>query len=226
MSKDTLPPIPTTPGSPRKYLLNRGTRLTRVHSMKFSPSSFNPTLAEVDKGGGRFDATGEDRYSFLYAGSSDECAVSETLLRDYELKPAGGRLLPRIVIKETLISWVRTTEDLMLVSIQDAADFGALQLNPTWLTHSLSEDYAHTRRWGHAIRRWAPWAQGFVWISRLCPPDQAFVFFGDRFAAGSPPLEELTTAVPFPPGTNRLDIGAAHNHLLAILGDLRFSLSP
>ncbi len=223
-----LPPIPSTPGKPRKYLLNAGTRLARVHSVKYSAATFNPTLADVRWGGGRFDATREDPYSYLYAGSSDACAISEALLRDYELDPSGGRLLPRVLIEDKLISWIRPTLDLTLVKIQQAQDFGALQLSPSWLTQSPSSDYPHTRRWCHAIRRWAPWAQGLTWISRLSPPEHATVFFGDRIPATSsnPPFEEMVTAVPFPPGTNRLDIGAAHNHLLAILGDLHLSLSP
>jgi hypothetical protein len=36
----------------------------------------------------------------------------------------------------------------------------------TWLTHAPSMAYGFTRRWGHAIRAWAPWAAGFVWYSQ------------------------------------------------------------
>lgn len=222
-----LPPIPSVPGRPQKYLLNAGTRLTRIHSIRFLAAAFNPTLAEVDSGGGRFDGTAEDPYGFLYAGGTDACAISEAVLRDYELNPAGGRLLPRILIQEKAISWIRPTLDLTLVKILDAQDFGALQLSPSWLSQSHSSDYPHTRRWCQAIRQWAGWAQGLVWTSKLNPPAQAFVFFDDRLPARpTSPFEEMVTAVPYPPGTNRLDIGAAHNHLLAILGDLHFSLSP
>src|SRR2546430_1973575 len=61
-------PPPNYDGSPRPYELPAGSRLSRVFTTRLGPREFNPTLAPLARvGGGRFDATSEDEYAYLYA---------------------------------------------------------------------------------------------------------------------------------------------------------------
>jgi RES domain len=171
-------------GLPARTLLAAGTVLLRVHLTAFPPDSFNPSPSHRYYGGGRFDATDDDRYPYLYAGESVGVAIAETLLRDLPFDNTGIRQLPVPKIRGRRISAVRTTADLEMVSLRSAADLGAVAQDP-WLTTCDPGDYAQSRHWAHWIRSQAPSAAGYVWMSRREPTQRAFVLFGDRVAANA-----------------------------------------
>jgi hypothetical protein len=210
---DQEPPL-SYDGDPHPYSLVAGTPLSRVHSAQFDVCAFKPLPADPHWGGSRFDATADDPYPYLYAAGDDHTAVAETLLRDLPIDVRGARLLPLSATHERRISWLRPTVDLRLVSLRSGEDLAAVAQD-TWLVQAPANDYGKTRRWAHAIRSWAPWAQGFTWVSRREPKGLAYILFGDR----CPPdcLEAITVNTPVHPDDNYLDRGAGAIYLAAIL---------
>lgn len=195
--------------------------LTRVHSTAFGVTQFNPTLALNDLQGGRFDGTPEDEYAFLYAAENDATAVSEALLRDLSADEYGARLLPRVRLSRLSISWLRATADLELVSLRAGQDLAAVGQD-AWLTASPAAEYASTRRWASAIRRWAPWACGLTWRSYREPEGFAYIFFDDRCPGDC--FEEVTDGLPVPPGDQSLHVGAARLYVEGILASYRVAV--
>ena len=161
-------PPPRYDGTPRRFVLQRGTRLTRIHSAQFAVTKFNPTVARSELQGGRFDATPDDEYPYLYAAEDDATAVSEALLRDLLIDERGARLLPRVALSGRRIGWLRATVDLELVNLRSGEGLAAIGQD-TWLTTAPAAEYGMTRRWASGIRRWAPWAGGLTWRSHREP---------------------------------------------------------
>ena len=188
--------------------------------MEFEVAAFNPTLAMNELQGGRFDATPEDPYPFLYAASDDPTAISETLLRDLPIDTSGSRLLPRVRINGLKISWLHVNAGLRLVNLRSGTDLASAGQD-SWLTTTTSE-YNSTRQWCAAIRTWAPWACGITWRSLREPMGFAFIFFGDRCPKGC--FREQSLGLPVPADDRELDSGTAHQYLSAILTDYRVAL--
>jgi hypothetical protein len=212
-------------GEPKKHQLPAGTRLSRVHQASWPPTNFNATLADMHWGGGRFDATEEDEYAYLYAGDDDGCAVSESLLRDLPVESSGGRFLPRGAVEGRVLSWLVTSREIVLVRLIDGEDLAAVGQD-TWLVQCPSGEYGFTRRWAHAIRRWAPWGEGSVWRSRREPSSMAYVLFRDRLEASGPAVTELTIGNPLSAGRNKLDAGEGELYLKSILSRYNVTLAP
>ncbi len=220
-----MPPYQAPPsryeGVPRRFFLPAGTRLTRIHSAAFGVVEFNPTVARSDLRGGRFDSTPGDDYEFLYAADHDPTAVSEVLLRDLPIDDYGARLLPRVRLSELRIGWFSTTLELELVSLRSGVDLAALGQD-SWLTTASAADYAMTRRWSSAIRKWAPSASGLTWRSLREPDGFAYIFFSDRCPVGC--FEEVTDGLPLPTGDRNLDAGAGRLYVEEILASYRVAL--
>jgi hypothetical protein len=192
-----IQPPPQYTGTPAMTRLPARTVLYRVHLTRYPAHAFNPMPAHRYYGGGRFDATDDDHYPYLYAGESVEVAIAEMLLRDLAWDATGTRYLPASALTGRRISAVNTTTDLELVSLRTAADLGAV-CQDAWLTTCEPACYAQSRYWAHWIRQRAPAAAGLVWMSYREPSRQAFVFFGDR----TPATAITTTATAaLPPGT-------------------------
>lgn len=214
------PPPDAYSAKPGRSRLKAGVRLTRIHDARFGAASFNPTLADRHWGGGRFDATEDDPYAFLYAGGDDVCAVAEALLRGLPLLPTGSRVLPKKALSGRRISWIASREDLKLVSLRSGRDLGKLGQD-SWLSKCDWKDYGFTRRWAHQIRGWAPWAQGFVWRSRLEEASLAYIFFEDRCPAG---FEEVHDPVLKPPDDNRIDRDPSLSYVRKLLARYNVTL--
>ncbi|HVS12141.1 MAG TPA: RES family NAD+ phosphorylase [Planctomycetota bacterium] len=205
-------------GTPRRFVLREGAVLCRVHDCAYGATGFDPTLAPASGlGGGRFDATEEDRYGFLYAAGDEGTAVAETLLRGALWNDTGARHLPRRFVRGPCMSWIEPTRDLELVALRIGADLAALAQD-SWLVTAPPSENANTRRWGHAIRRWAPWAAGFAWRSRAEPSGNAYVFFEDRVGGGAFRVREHA---PLAQSANRLDEGIGALLLRRILEEYR-----
>ncbi len=214
------PPPEAYAGVPRRQEFRAGTTLTRIHGHRFSATGFNPTLADRHWGGGRFDASEDDSYSYLYAGGDDLCAIAETLVREPALSATGSYLLPQRALRGRMISWIAPTADLELLSLRSGRDLAAVSQD-SWLTKCEAKDYGFTRRWAHRLREWAPWAQGFVWRSRREEASLAYVFFGDR-CTGS--FEEAIDPVFTPPDGNRLDREPGASYVRALLAEYRVTV--
>ena len=220
-----MPPFQAPPtlydGAPRRFFLPAGTTLTRIHSAAFGAVEFNPTVARSDLRGGRFDSTPGDDYAFLYAADNDPTAVSEVLLRDLPIDDYGARLLPRVRLSELRIGWFSTTLELELVDLRSGVDLAAVGQD-SWLTTASAADYAMTRRWSSAIRRWAPSASGLTWRSLREPDGFAFIFFSDRCPDGC--FKEVTDGLPIPAADRDLDAGAGRLYVEELLASYRVAL--
>jgi len=181
-------------------VVSAGTHLFRVHSKAFAAHGFNPIPSHRYYGGGRFDATHDDTYPYLYAGETVDVAIAETLLRDLLPNDVGIRQLPRQKVIGRRISSIEITADLELVSLRSAPDLGAVTQD-TWLTMCDPRDYAQSRHWGHWIRGISGSPCGYVWRSKRDPVLDAYVLFGDRTPAGS----VVASSDPSVPPGNRAD---------------------
>ena len=180
--------------------------------MEFAVVGFNPRPAGNAIGGGRFDATVEDPFPFLYAANDEATAISEVLLRDIPVDAGGARLLPKARIKGLQISWLRIETDLELVSIRSGADLAAVGQD-SWLTATTSE-YDSTCQWCAAIRAWAPRACGMTWRSLREPDGFAFIFLVTAAPKG---VSRNTRSICPPADDRELESGPAHQYLRLIL---------
>lgn len=184
-------------------------------------TDFNPTVARHPFRGGRFDATPDDQYGFLYAADNDSTAVSEVLLRDLSLDERGARLLPRARLRNLRIGWLATTRDLQLVDLRSGRNLAAIGQD-TWLTAGPASDYELTRTWASAIRGWAPWCSGLTWRSHREPEGFAYVLFEDRVPDDC--LTEVASGVPLPGEARRLEDGIGRLFVERILETYRVTL--
>ncbi|MBE1537049.1 RES family NAD+ phosphorylase [Actinomadura algeriensis] len=178
------PPPSTARVRPARAPLPAGTALWRVHHGTRSADTFNPVPADGQFGGGRFDATRDDPYPFLYVGFRPETALLEALVRSVPFNERGVRHLRRAALAGLVVSSLRTTADLTLVSLRDSADLAAA-CQDEWLVTADPPDYPQTRRWGHWLRERADWGQGLLWPSRRDLGNPTAVLFGDRTPAGT-----------------------------------------
>jgi hypothetical protein len=188
-----------------------GTVLYRIHSKAYAVDAFNPEPSHKYFGGGRFDSTSDDKYSYLYAGSSIDVTIVETLLRDYPFDATGKRLLPRVKYKGRRISAVKVLNDLKVVPLRTGNELADVRQS-TALVNCGPEGYAQTRHWGHWIRSQSPSAQGYVWYSRFEPGSLSYVFFGDRHM-GLPMLAPFPSAPKLPSG-NEADFDTLEGRLM------------
>ena len=213
-------------GEPHRLAIPHGTTLVRVHAAEFAPNSFNPNAAPTGRAGrlkgGRFDATEDDPFPYLYAANVGPTAVSEALLRDLPMNEQGVRVFQRARLAEHQISWLTTEAELSLVTLRSGQDLAAIGQD-SWLTTAPRSEYPMTRQWCSAVRRWAPWAQGLTWRSLREPDGFAYIFFGDCFSNRRPEdcFSVVTADVPVLPPENQLDYGAGLVYVENILDAYR-----
>ncbi len=228
MSPLAAPPASYS-GTPCRRVVSAGRILTRIHSIDFGPTQFNPNFVsdESEGLGSRFDSTPDDPYPFLYAAAGDGTAVSEALLRYGERDDTGARILPRALIGEKMISWIEPQRDLELVDLSTGPCLGAIGADSA-LTTSTEEQYNMTRRWSAWIRQKTEddphSAQGLIWRSLREPAGYAFVFFEDR--CPPEPFKIRTVGMPLPAAGRRIDHGEGRDFLEKTLKDYNAALAP
>ncbi|MGI5243272.1 RES family NAD+ phosphorylase [Dactylosporangium sp. CA-139066] len=165
----------------RHRTLPAGARLYRVHATRYDPSSFNPKPALSPFGGGRFDATSEDPFSYLYLAEKPATALAEVLLRDLAANERGARRVPYAAVRQrsfTPVTLRAPAEVVTLVSATDLATIG----QDGWLVDADARFYPQTRHYAAWLRRRSD-AAGIVWQSHRDRPHLAIVLFGDRYKA-------------------------------------------
>lgn len=176
-----LPPEAGIAGRPRSETLRAGTLLARIHSAERGACEFN-FVAPEPPGGGRFD-TCDGSCGHLYAADGLFGAVAETIMRDVPLEDPGPRQVPLAALRGRVLSAVRVTRDLRLVSLHGPHP-SAFGQGP-WLTKCEREDYPLTRKWARALRQRSPKAAGFVWRARHDEDTLAYVLWSDRVGEGA-----------------------------------------
>jgi hypothetical protein len=217
-----LRPPPHYSGTPTLTSLPAETVLFRVHRSGHPAHEFNPRPSHRYYGGGRFDSTADDCYSYLYAGESIDTAIAESFMRDLPFDDFGVLQIPRGLIKCRRISAVQTRLDLTLLSLRSAADLSAVSQDP-WLVSCGPPSYPQSRHWGHWIRSQAPTAAGYVWMSHREPTMQAYVLFGDRIPGDA--IETITDYGLLPEGEAEFDSPRGRRALIRRLTAYNVALS-
>ena len=164
---------------PRSAQLQEGS----LFNSKRAPIDVVTEVARPEEPYGRFDATAEDGYDFLYAALDDLTSIAEVLLRDVAF-PESIRALPYKEVRGRCLAVYETLEPLQLVSLTTSAELARAWQDP-WLIQAAPGEYALTRRWGHWLRRCSSEAQGFLWPSKRNPGGHCLILFGDRGAAAA-----------------------------------------
>ena len=169
------PPSPLE--SPHFAVLPRGTVLHRVHRTTFRATQFNPGLGGPTRFAPFDDGTGAPVPS-LYATATLRAAIHETIFHDI---PANARI-KTVRLNDVHIrthSELLTNRDLRLVELRNVT-LGHWSISRRDLISSSPALYGQTVLWAAAIHRDIPAADGLVWTSNQCDPDDACLFFGDR----------------------------------------------
>jgi hypothetical protein len=141
----------------------------------------------------------------LYAGSSKEVAISETVLRwrDRVDEPS-EIILARSQIAGRQLVELRWTRPLQLL---DFTGFGMKPLaelvsdgNAEDIFLSDASQYGRTQQWAAWLRSKYPDAAGLRWMSRQHNSSYCYVFFQDR--CGEDELKATGSAEPLEPGTH------------------------
>jgi len=116
----------------------------------------------------------------LYAGSTVEAAIYETVFHDIPLS-ADRKTVSRDAVEQRNHSALLVGRDLRLASLR-APDLLKWGVRREQLVGSLPTQYERTARWAQAIHRQFEDVDGLIWTSNLCDPDAALLLFGDRLA--------------------------------------------
>jgi hypothetical protein len=192
------------PGTPHRFQLAE-VPLWRVHDRRFGARDCKPSRALSPYEGGRFDPVEPEGPGVLYLAEDEACAVAESFLRLLPISAPAPRQLPRKVLQDRNLSKLLPQPPLTGPVLLELSGGAALSQvgQDSWLTKCDPREYPATREWGRALRRWAPWAQGFTWRSRLDEDRRAFVLFCR--ASLHPALQELhTLSLDQEPGFSRV----------------------
>ena len=169
------PPSPIT--NPQFTVLPPDTALHRVHRTTFRAAEFNPGRGGQTRFAPFSYGTGTPVPS-LYASATLPAAIHEAIFHDI---PANARI-KTLRLNEVYIrthSELRTNRDLRLVELRNVT-LGKWGISRRELITSSPALYGQTVLWAAAIHRDIPDADGLVWTSNQCDPDDACLFFGNR----------------------------------------------
>ena len=146
-------------------------------------------FAEFNKGKGDatrfapfYDSSGNIVPS-LYATSTLQAAIHETIFHDIRADTEKKyKTIPEEKVHDRMHSELRTKRTIKLVELRNPLlnNWGIEQAQ---LIGSDAELYHKTARWAAAIYNNFPEAEGLIWTSRQCDPDDAILFFGGRVEA-------------------------------------------
>jgi TFIIF-interacting CTD phosphatase-like protein len=114
----------------------------------------------------------------MYAGSTLECAVHETLFHEIQ-HDAPRKSIPFSVVENSSYAIVQPRRDLVLAGLFEP-DLNLWGLTRHQLIDTFAADYEATAKWAVAIHDTFSDIDGLVWTSRRCDPEKAYLLFGDR----------------------------------------------
>lgn len=183
MSEPSQWPVPPEDFDPVTEILQEGTTLFRVHpSTLRNGTSVQAAMPNPGKGpGGRFSFFGDPVVPVLYAASTPEGAVYESIRHS---RSAGSRV-PSAHWRPMVLSAieVRTPVDLASFHSDGLRRFG---LYPRDLTDTPKRTYPYTVKWAEAV--WKQGLAGVAYMSRHFNSAKAYCLFGDRI-----PSEAVST---------------------------------
>lgn len=170
--------VPPKPFDAQEHILKADTQLFRVFNtggvIPRKVTDFNPGKGEPT----RFAFFGDPAVPVLYAAETEEAAVCESILHD--VPPGPGSVLYDSFANRVCAP-LAPARDLRLVSLMGDGLF-KLGTQAKYVTGTMSSQYKRTVRWAEAAHDAG--FDGLVWMSNRRNTDLAYVFFGDRVAAG------------------------------------------
>lgn len=163
-------PDPPSPFTSDDEVLDVGTVLYRVHSDRFVASAFNPGVGAPT----RFAFFGAPVVPVLYAGDTEDVAISESVLHDVPRRGGivtdrefGGKRCSRIVVRRRL-------------RLASLVGYGPrrLDVDADAVCATDASEYPSTVRWAEAAHDAG--FDGLAYPSRQASGRRAVVLFGDR----------------------------------------------
>ena len=162
----------------------KGRTVFRVHRSNYKADQFNDSR----KGDARFspliDAEREAVIPTLYAGTTLDCALMESVFHDVPYRPGLKTVSKSKYVEGAICSTLTLTSDLQLVDLSSVA-LHKLGIAPADLTQTEAANYAASREWAFALYKQNPTAQGFIWTSRRDDDAKAILLFGNRVESGT-----------------------------------------
>jgi RES domain. len=144
--------------------------------------AFFAATSNTNLEGGRFDAL-DASFAHLYLGEDLAACLAETVLRGVPFTVDGYRQLPVRALEGRVHSRIQVMTGLDTLSLVGA---GASRVGQDeWLATCGADAFLLTRQWAVALRRWAPDAAGFEWVSRPASDRRSYVLFDDRVDGAS-----------------------------------------
>lgn len=173
-------PIPSPPSlltAPQYAVLPRGALLHRVHLSAYRAAEFNPGLGGPTRFA-PFEDSASNPVPSLYASATMRSSIHETIFHDIPAN-APYKTVRLDDAQRRTHSVLAARRELRLVALRHPVlgKWGISREEPISSGPAL---YHSTAAWARAIHRDIADADGLVWTSNQCDPDDAFCFFGDR----------------------------------------------
>ena len=172
---------PARLATPNIVTLPAGALMHRVHARNYGADRFNPCQGAPTRFAPVHDAEGNCVPS-LYAADTLEAAIYETVFHDIPVT-ARRRTVPRTLVQSRAHGRLEVRRDLQLASLR-GPDLRRWHISRNSLITTSPSLYRDTACWAAAIHHQFPDVDGLMWTSNQCDPDTAYLFFGDRVAAG------------------------------------------
>lgn len=169
------PPKPFPEVRPKRY--SSGFHLHWVHNGEYAGNQFNPCLGQPSRFAPLYTLD-EICVPTLYAATSFDAAVFESIFHEIPFN-ALLKTVRREKVMPLAHSKLKTKRDLTLVPLFEP-ELKNWNITRTQLIDTLPATYEETVRWAQATHAADQSAQGMIWTSRQCDPDQAMVFFEGR----------------------------------------------
>lgn len=181
MSVNDVPPPPNPfPKQINSTWLPAGAELHRIYSTRHPGNAFNPAAEKLNRFSPIFHRG--EVVPVLYAGSTLETAIYETLFHDAHARGARHQPLPVSALTHKRHGSWKTQRALKLATLH-APDLAALGATTDRLTATNSMYYPQMARWAEAIHNNHTDIEGLQWTSYRGDPGLAYVLFGDRVAS-------------------------------------------
>ena len=174
MAKGAQPP---PSGALRTTLVDWGAdqKLHRVHSSLYKADQFNAST----RGDARFSPLFDSRGTViptLYAGTTLDCALMETVFHDVPFRAGFKVLLKACHVDGHVSSAIRSPRPLRLIDLTSIA-LKKLGLRRADLIDTEASEYPITREWAARFYSDHSDAEGLLWTSRQDDRAQAVVLF-------------------------------------------------
>jgi hypothetical protein len=175
-----IPKPSATLAAPNYFNLKRRTIVHHIHLTAFAATSFNPCAGQATRFAPIHETSGICVPS-IYAGSSLDAAIYETIFHDVPTK-ASFKTIPKQSVVIRSHAELEVGRQLRLIQLRNP-DLLKWHIRRKQLIGSSAKRYAQTAQWAEAIHHQFPQAEGLIWTSNQCDPDDAYLFFGDRVTA-------------------------------------------